>query len=175
MFGWLNGNSTAMNVLAALADLSFIVYIPAVLLELRQANRAELRGQRREREARKNEIYTQLIQSYIDWQKLCLDHLDLDIAGDPDEGPSELSPPQIKRERIALEILIQIFEQAFLAYLDAPEELRTFQWKGWELYIDDYCRKANFRQAWQLSGPNMDQRFASFMDAKMLAGPKTPA
>jgi len=160
-----------MNVLSALANLSFIIYIPFVLLELRQSNKSERNEQKRQSEVKKTEIYNQLIQGYVDWQKLCLEYIDLDIADYPDEKPKDLTPIQAKQEQIALGILIELFEEAFLAYLDAPPELRQYQWHGWELYIDDYCLKTNFRNVWNLSRPNMDVRFSEFMEAKMQREP----
>jgi hypothetical protein len=167
MLGILGSDSPFMDLLSALADLSFIIYIPFVLLELRQSNKSERNEQRRQAEEKKTEIYNQLIQGYVDWQKLCLEYIDLDIADYPDETPKELTPVQAKQEQLALGILIELFEEAFLAYLDAPSDLRTYQWHGWELYIDDYCLKANFRKVWNLSRPNMDVRFSDFMEGKI--------
>lgn len=167
MINILNNNSDVMGILSALANLSFIVYIPFVLLELRQANKAERNVQQRQSDERKNEIYNRLIQGYIDWQKLCLEYIDLDIADYAEDQPRQLNPLQAKQEQLTLGILIELFEEAFLAYLDAPAELRTYQWHGWELYIDDYCTKPNFRRVWNLSRPNMDVRFNEFLEAKI--------
>jgi hypothetical protein len=165
----LNNNSTAMDLLSALANLSFIIYIPFVLIELRQANKAERNEEQRRSQERKNAIYTQLIERYVAWQRLCLEYIDLDIADYPEENPRPLTPVQAKQEQLALGILIELFEEAFLAYLDAPPEMRSYQWRGWELYIDDYCAKPNFRKVWNLSRPNMDLRFSEFMEEKIQA------
>ncbi len=62
---------------------------------------------------------------------------------------------------------MELFEQAFLAYLDAPNDLRANEWKGWDLYIEDYCRKPNFQKAWAISRPTMDLRFVEFMNGKI--------
>ncbi len=35
------------------------------------------------------------------------------------------------------DVRAELFEQALLAYLDALNELRAEEWKGWELYIED--------------------------------------
>jgi hypothetical protein len=171
MINILNNNRDAMGILSALANLSFIIYIPFVLLELRQANKAEQNTRKRQSDDRKNEIYNRLIQGYIDWQKLCLEYVDLDIADYSDELPKTLTPIQAKQEQLALGILIELFEEAFLAYLDAPPDLRRYQWRGWELYIEDYCAKENFRKVWNLSRPNMDVRFSEFLEAKMRPRP----
>jgi hypothetical protein len=165
----LNNNSGAMDLLSALANLSFIIYIPFVLIELRQANKSERNEEERRQAERKSEIYSRLIERYVEWQKLCLQYIELDIADYPDENPQQLSPMQAKQEQLALGILIELFEEAFLAYLDAPPEMRGYQWRGWDLYIDDYCAKANFRKVWNLSRPNMDVRFSEFMEAKIQA------
>jgi hypothetical protein len=167
----LNNNSGAMDLLSALANLSFIIYIPFVLIELRQANKAERNEEQRRAQERKNALYTQLIERYVAWQRLCLEYIDLDIADYPDEHPRTLTPVQAKQEQIALGILVELFEEAFLAYLDAPPELRANQWRGWELYIEDYCAKPNFRKVWTLSRPNMDVRFSAFLESKIRAQP----
>jgi hypothetical protein len=167
LIGLPNSGTPWLNLLSALANLSFIIYIPIVIFELRQASRAGLREQEREAEARKNEIYAQLIQGYIDWQKLCLQYVDLDIADYADETPRSLTPLEAKQEQLALGILIELFEQAFLAFLDAPPVLRANQWRGWEIYIEDYCQRDNFRRVWKVSRPSMDLRFSEFMEQKI--------
>jgi hypothetical protein len=158
---------TWIDWLTALADLSFIIYIPLVLFELRQSYRAGLRERERELAARKDEIYNRLIERYVDWQKLCLQYIDLDIADYAGEPARDLTPREAKEEQLALGILVELFEQAFLAYLDAPNDLRANEWKGWELYIEDYCRKPNFQKVWAVSRPTMDLRFVEFMNAKI--------
>lgn len=161
------GTGSWTDVLAALANLSFIVYIPIVVFELRQSYRAAIEERQRQIAARKDEIYNRLTQSYVDWQKLCLQYIDLDIADYADEPVRDLSPREAKEEYLALGILVELFEQAFLAYLDAPNDLRANEWKGWELYIEDYCRRANFQRVWAQSRPTMDLRFTEFMNAKI--------
>lgn len=168
MIDWRTVGSDVRLALNIAATISFIVYIPALFLEQRRAHRSDQKEREKETAERTRAVYDQLVESYMDWQKLCLEYIDLDIADTPDPSSAPpLSPARKKQEQIAFSLLLAIFERVYLAFLDAPEELKKLQWGGWERYMDEYCARPNFRAAWIPGTTNLDLRFEAFMNAKI--------
>jgi len=64
-------------------------------------------------------------------------------------------------------LLVSIFERAFLMYYDHEDSVRQRQWSGWHAYIRDYCKRANFRDAWLDIGEQFDTDFHVFMAAEL--------
>jgi len=103
--------------------------------------------QRRERQTEEEEIYQRLSDEYADFSKILLENADLRlITGDiPDE---QLTPEQGERKKIILELLMSLFERAFiLVYEDAMNAQQKRLWASWEDYIDFWCRRPDFRAA----------------------------
>lgn len=48
-------------------------------------------------------------------------------------------------------------------YKDQSKKVRDKQWTVWQDYLVSYCRRENFRQAWQISGSTFDQEFHGHM------------
>ena len=107
--------------------------------------------------------YDALDEKYIDFQKLCLQYSYLDVFDIPDEIPSELSILQEKEQKIALTMLIAIFERAYLMYIRASSDVRNKQWTGWETYIYEYCKRKNFINLWKESGSAFDADFQNYI------------
>jgi len=103
--------------------------------------------QRRERQTEEEEIYQRLSDEYADFLKILLDNADLRlITGDiADEA---LTPEQSERKKIILDLLISLFERAFiLVYEDDMDAQQKRLWASWADYIDFWCRRPDFRTA----------------------------
>jgi len=118
---------------------------------------------RKEKRDREYGTYDALDEKYIEFQKLCLDHPDLDVFDVPDKTPKQLNAKEKKEELILFTILFSIFERAYILYNDESSEIKEKQWTGWKHYIQSYCKRNNFMQAWKESGTTFDIRFQTFM------------
>ena len=101
--------------------------------------------QRRERGNEDEEIYQRLSDEYAEFLKLILQNADLQLMrAVVDE--SALSEEQKERRRILFEILISIFERAYLLVYEEDMDRKTQRlWSSWEDYMRYWCRRRDFR------------------------------
>jgi hypothetical protein len=103
--------------------------------------------QRKERQNEDEEIYQKLSDEYAEFSKLLLQNADLRLfsAEVPDD---ELTPEQTERKKILFDILISLFERAFiLVYEDDMSPQTKRLWSSWEDYIHSWCKRSDFRHA----------------------------
>ncbi len=102
---------------------------------------------RKERQIEEEEIYQKLSDEYADFSKLLLDNADLRLSSE--EVPEhELSPEQQERKKIIFDILISLFERAFILVYEermTPQTKRL--WSTWDDYIRTWCKRQDFRSA----------------------------
>jgi hypothetical protein len=100
--------------------------------------------QRKERENEDEEVYQLLSDAYIDFLKLVLEHPDLKLrtqAATPD-----LTEEQHERMMVLFEILISLFERAYLtAYSDRMTAQQRRRWHSWDDFMREWCRRTDFR------------------------------
>ena len=119
--------------------------------------------QRRERQTEEEEIYQRLSDEYADFSKLLLDNADLRLitGGVPDEA---LSPEQHERKQIIFELLISLFERAYiLVYEDDMNAQQKRLWASWADYIDFWCQRSDFRAAAPKVLQGEDPDFSAYM------------
>jgi len=134
-----------------------------ILLGLPIAIYQFVRATRREALDREYGTYNALDEKYLEFQRLCFDHPDLDIFDIQDETSRTLSSEEKKQETVAFTMLFSIFERSFLMYYDQDSAIKARQWTGWNDYIVSYCRRKNFRDAWAISGETFDTQYQEFM------------
>jgi hypothetical protein len=103
--------------------------------------------QRRERQTEEEEIYQRLSDEYADFSKTLLENADLRLitGGIPDDA---LSPEQHERKQIIFELLMSLFERAFiLVYEPDMNAQQKRLWASWQDYIDFWCNRPDFRAA----------------------------
>lgn len=144
-------------------DLVELVSFCVVILGVPAAVFQYVKAKRREQKDREYGTYDELDNKYVDYQRVCLEHPRLDVWDIPDPEPKELSPEEVKQEQQLFTILFAIFERAFLMYSDMSTELRRTQWTGWDQYIQSFCERANFCDAWKKSGSTFDLKFEQYM------------
>lgn len=150
------------DVLELLSYAVILLGIPVGLIQC-------YRTARKEQLDREYGTYNALDEKYLEFQNLCLEHPNLDIFDVPDTKVSILSSDQRKQELVALTILFALFERAYLMYSDQSTKIKERQWTGWEQYIESYCHRAKFRQAWELSGSTFDSHFQDYMKTRLAA------
>ncbi|MGQ9685391.1 MAG: hypothetical protein ACUVT2_03660 [Thiobacillaceae bacterium] len=124
--------------------------------------------QRKERLAEEEELHQRLNAAYTDFLKLVLDNADLQMLRRR-SGTAQLSPEQEERRQALFGILIAIFEQAYvLVYEERMNRQRQRLWQVWADYMQEWCRRDDFRAALPILLHGEDPEFAAYM--RRLAG-----
>lgn len=102
---------------------------------------------RKERQNEEEEIYQKLTDEYADFSKLLLENADLRLMSV--EVPDErLTPEQIERKKIIFDILISLFERAYILVYEEDMKPQTQRlWSTWDDFIRGWCRRRDFRGA----------------------------
>lgn len=99
--------------------------------------------QRRERENEEEEVYQLLSDNYQDFLKVALDNPDLRLFS-ADTLP--LDAEQKERQLIIFVMLVSLFERAYLLLHDeVMSSTQARRWHSWEDYIQEWCRRPDFR------------------------------
>jgi hypothetical protein len=112
--------------------------------------------QRKERENEEEEVYQLLSDAYTDFLKLVMANSDLKLTLYMNDTETEdredlmienFTEEQQERMHVLFEILISIFERAFLlAYEPKMNAKQLRRWHSWEDYMRDWCSRADFRR-----------------------------
>lgn len=148
------------DILESLSYLAILLGIPVGIYQY-------LRAKRKEQIDREYGTYNALDEKYLEFQRICFEHPQLDVFDIRDGTSSVLDQPQKKQELIAFTILFSIFERAYLMYHDQSTTVKERQWLGWEEYIESYCKRENFRNAWCISGKTFDSEFQAYMQSRI--------
>ena len=155
------------NFLQSLTHVVSIIGVPVAILIFYSKYR-------KEHIARGEEIYKTIDELWVNFNALILRYPHLDVAF-IDSEPRQLTSEEQVQQYVIFDVLTTMLERAYLAYLSASGRQRRQQWRGWEAYIDHYCRKKSYRDWWfrpdHISNLNdtrqhdsqYDARFQSFM------------
>lgn len=103
--------------------------------------------QRKQRQADQEEIYQRLSDEYREFLKLVIDNPDLHLLHRGKWVPT-LTAEQYERRRAIFEILISLFERAYLLVYEEGMDAQTARlWSSWEDYMREWCRREDFRAA----------------------------
>jgi len=119
---------------------------------------------RKERENEEEEVYQLVSDNYQDFLKVALANPDLRLFS-ADETP-ELSAEQKERMVIIFNMLVSLFERAYLLlYDDSMSRKQLRRWRSWEDYMREWCRRADFRTSLPLLLQGEDPDFVSYIQA----------
>lgn len=100
--------------------------------------------QRKERENEDEEVYQLLADNYMDFLKLVMANPDLQLRSQCEVMP--MSADQQERKQVLFEILISLFERAYLlAYEEKMSGKQLRRWMSWEDYMREWCSRSDFR------------------------------
>ncbi len=118
---------------------------------------------RKAQESDEEEIYLLLSDAYSDFLKLVIANPDLRLLS---QAPTpNLSEEQQERMLALFEILISVFERAFLLEYEehmSANELR--RWRSWEDFMREWCQRDDFRALFPRLLRGEDPDFAAYID-----------
>ncbi|MCM2267224.1 MAG: hypothetical protein NDI60_05540 [Elusimicrobiales bacterium] len=119
--------------------------------------------QRKERENEEDEVYQSLSDNYQEFLKIALANPDLHLFA---EGKTaELTQEQRERMAIIFEMLVSLFERAYLLlYEERMTQMQARRWSSWEDYMRDWCRRQDFRAALPALLRGEDPEFAAYLE-----------
>jgi hypothetical protein len=135
---------------------------------------------RKERQIEEEEIYQKLSDEYADFSKLLLENADLRLTS-AELPEHQLSPEQQERKKVIFDILIALFERAFILVYEermSPQTKRL--WSTWDDYIRTWCKREDFCKALPRLLEGEDPDFGHYIrriaeQTARLARPAAPA
>ena len=127
--------------------------------------------QKKERDNEDEEVYQLLSDNYQDFLKIALGHPDLHLFSS--EQTPELTEEQRERRLIVFNMLISLFERAYLLLYEpkmSAQHLR--RWLSWEDYMREWCRREDFRALLPVLLEGEDAEFGAYIRA--LAASRDP-
>lgn len=156
---------SVLDVWQLLANVMTVVGLPLAIYTF-------VLEQRKERENEDEEVYQLLSDAYTDFMKLILEHPDLKLR--TQTATLDLTDEQSERMQVMFEILISLFERAYLtAYNDNMSQAQRRRWHSWDDFMREWCRREDFRCRLPdlLHGEDVD--FARYI--QRIATEETPA
>lgn len=99
--------------------------------------------QRKERDAEDEEAYQLLQDAYNDFLKIVLDNPDLQLRSATLR--SDISAEQRERMLIIFEMLVALFERAYIVSYEADlKGVALRRWNSWDDYMREWCRREDF-------------------------------
>ena len=99
--------------------------------------------QRKERENEEEESYQLLSDAYAEFLKLVMANPDLQLRSR--QAAPQLDDEQLERRQVIFEILVSLFERAYLlVFDDAMTEKQRRLWHSWDDYMREWCRRPDF-------------------------------
>ena len=124
-----------------------------------------LRERKKERMARETETYTAMDEKYQEFLRLCLDHPFLNIYDDGNADFNGYSKEEQAKALLLFDILVSIFERAFVMYKDHDNTIRKAQWEGWVSFMNSWMKRQDFRVCWENHlGSQWETNFSKYMD-----------
>lgn len=106
-----------------------------------------LMDQHKERQNEEEAIYQRLSDEYADFSRLLLSHADLRLTT-KESVNQQFSPEDLERKKIIFDILISLFERAFILVYEENMSKQTQRlWASWEDYMKFWCSRKDFREA----------------------------
>ncbi len=118
--------------------------------------------QRKERDNEDEEVYQLLSDNYQDFLKVALENPDLRLFSA--EPPTNLTAEQRERMMIIFNMLISLFERAYLLlHQDHMSPIQARRWSSWDDYMREWCAKREFRGALDTLLRGEDPAFAAYI------------
>lgn len=156
-----------------LSYLVTVLGLPVAVLTIWRELRAERANEAKELEQREDEIYVQLSQQYSAILEAALAHPELDVL----EATSceRLTPEQRRRQAIYYEMLMALFERAFiLLHEDSPTGQGGRRWGSWADFLAYWLKRPDFRRYVENNLQGEDPAFVDFLKLRIAEAPTDP-
>ena len=118
--------------------------------------------QRKEREIEEEAVYQLLSDAYTDFLKLAMQNADLKLRSQ--SVINDLTEEQRERTQVMFEILISLFERAYLlAYEKEMSGKQLRRWASWDDYMREWCQRDDFRLTLPRLLQGEDADFANYI------------
>lgn len=114
--------------------------------------------EKKERQAEQEEIYDKLMEHYSQIQEKLFEYPELDQHNLPISDPEDA-----RRQKILYEMLVSLFERAFILLYGETDPSYKRMWNSWLDYIEIWSGKPNFREALPTMMRGEDPHFTKFM------------
>jgi hypothetical protein len=119
--------------------------------------------QQKERQNEEEESFQLLSNAYIDFLRLVLENPDLRLHSAV--ATPDLSDEQRERMVVLFDILISLFERAYILLYEDPMPLyRERQWHSWDDYMREWCRREDFLHALPRLLRGEDPAFVAYIE-----------
>ena len=155
-----------MRLWEFMSYLVTVLGLPVAVVTIWRELRAERVNEAKEIEQREDEIYVALSQQYSAILEAALAHPELD-ALDGSSG-ADLSPEQRRRQSIYYEMLLALFERAFiLLYEDAPTGQGGRRWQSWADFFSYWLKRPDFARYVENNLQGEDEAFVAFVRSEL--------
>ncbi|MFN0024468.1 MAG: hypothetical protein ACKVS5_11285 [Parvularculaceae bacterium] len=143
-----------------------VLGLPLAVAAIWREMRAERANEGKALEQREDEIYVQLSQQYSALLEAALAHPELDVL---EASPGDtLSPEQRRRQAIYYEMLMALFERAFiLLYEDAPTGQSGRRWGSWADFFAYWLKRPDFARYVEANLQGEDAAFVAFVRGEL--------
>ena len=118
--------------------------------------------QRKERDNEEEEVYQLLSDAYTDFLKLVMANPDLKLRSQNEIV--DLTEEQRERIQVMFEILISLFERAYLlAYEEKMSRKQARRWASWDDYMREWCERDDFKKMLPRLLHGEDPDFSSYI------------
>jgi hypothetical protein len=118
--------------------------------------------QRKERDNEEEQAYQTMSDAYNEFLRVVLDNADLRLR--TETSTPDLTPEQRERMMVIFDMLISLFERAYLVlYEPDMNERQRRRWASWDDYMHEWCRREDFRTALPLLLRGEDQEFTAYI------------
>jgi hypothetical protein len=118
--------------------------------------------QRKERENEEEEAFQHLSDAYNDFLRVVLANADLQLR--TSTALPDPTPEQRERMLVVFDMLIALFERAFLvAYKANMNATELRRWNSWDDYMREWCRREDFHNVLPLLLRGEDPQFQAYM------------
>lgn len=153
-----------MDDWSILQYFEFLSYV-ATVIGIPLAIWVFLHEEQKERLSEQEEIYDKLMDHYDDLLVRLFEHPEIDQH----EAPLA-DPVQRRQQEILYEMLVTLFERAYILLYGESEKAYKRMWNSWEDYMKFWIAKPNFRAALPTLMLGEDPGFVAYM-AKMTTLP----
>ena len=147
---------SALELWELLSYVVTVIGLPLAILTFWQEKR-------KERENEDEETYQLLSDAYADFLKLVLANPDLQLRSTV--AAPHLSDEQRERRQVVFEMLVSLFERAYLLAYDVEmSDSQRRRWQSWDDYMREWCRRPDFRAMLPQLLQGEDADFARYIE-----------